>query len=154
MSRLHKIPESVLVVIHTPALDVLLIRRTDAGTWQSVTGSRDAPDEPFVQTAIREVAEETGIDCGPGSPLHTGLTDWHLENIYDIYPAWLAPLPAGRHAQHRACVWPADTRGHGHTPVRCGTHRIPVAALAGEAADTCFSPSNAEAILMLPRFLR
>ena len=26
---LHKIPESVLVVIHTPALDVLLIERAD-----------------------------------------------------------------------------------------------------------------------------
>ena len=61
MSRIHKIPESVLVVIHTPALDVLLIRRADAGTWQSVTGSKDAPDEPFVITAIREVAEETGL---------------------------------------------------------------------------------------------
>jgi dATP pyrophosphohydrolase len=37
-----KIPESVLVVIHTPALDVLLIRRADAAAfWQSVTGSKD-----------------------------------------------------------------------------------------------------------------
>ncbi|MFZ9656832.1 MAG: dihydroneopterin triphosphate diphosphatase, partial [Limnohabitans sp.] len=34
----YKIPRSVLVVIHTPALEVLLIRRVDVGTWQSVTG--------------------------------------------------------------------------------------------------------------------
>ena len=43
-----KIPQSVLVVIHTPALDVLLIERADApGFWQSVTGSKDSLDEPF-----------------------------------------------------------------------------------------------------------
>jgi dATP pyrophosphohydrolase len=58
-----KIPQSVLVVIHTPALDVLLIRRADADAyWQSVTGSKDREDEAFRDTAIREVLEETGID--------------------------------------------------------------------------------------------
>ena len=62
MARPYKIPESVLVVIHTPEREVLLIERADApGTWQSVTGSLDAPDEPRDATAWREVAEETGI---------------------------------------------------------------------------------------------
>jgi dATP pyrophosphohydrolase len=43
-SSVHKIPESVLVVIHTSDLDVLLIERADRpGFWQSVTGSLDAP---------------------------------------------------------------------------------------------------------------
>jgi len=57
---LHKIPESVLVVIHNPALDVLLIERADKpGYWQSVTGSKDEPDEPLVETCRREVFEET-----------------------------------------------------------------------------------------------
>ena len=66
MSIAYKIPESVLVVIYTPALDVLLIKRADASDfWQSVTGSKDALEESFVQTAVREVFEETGIDCGP-----------------------------------------------------------------------------------------
>ena len=61
-ARPPKIPESVLVVIYTPALDVLLIERADApGFWQSVTGSKDAVDEPLASTAMREVAEETGI---------------------------------------------------------------------------------------------
>ena len=42
MARPFKIPESVLVVIHTPQREVLLIERADApGTWQSVTGSLD-----------------------------------------------------------------------------------------------------------------
>ena len=41
----YKIPESVLVVIHTPDLQVLLIERADRpGYWQSVTGSLDAED--------------------------------------------------------------------------------------------------------------
>ena len=61
--RPYKLPESVLVVIHTEALDVLLIRRTGGdGHWQSVTGSKDWLGEPFEMTARREVAEETGID--------------------------------------------------------------------------------------------
>ena len=152
MSRIHKIPESVLVVIHTPALDVLLIRRADAGTWQSVTGSKDAPDEPFVITAIREVAEETGIDCTHGSALHAGLRDWGLENVYDIYPRWLHRYPPGvtRNTEHvfglQVPVGTAITLNpREHTAWRW----LPWQA----AADECFSPSNAEAILMLPRFI-
>lgn len=152
MSRIHKIPESVLVVIHTPALDVLLIRRADAGTWQSVTGSKDAPDEPFVTTAIREVAEETGIDCTHGSALHAGLRDWGLENVYDIYPRWLHRYPPGvtRNTERvfglQVPVGTAITLNpREHTAWRW----LPWQA----AADECFSPSNAEAILMLPRFI-
>ena len=35
------------------------------GFWQSVTGSLDREDEPFVGAAIREVHEETGIIAEP-----------------------------------------------------------------------------------------
>ena len=57
-----KIPESVLVVIHTPELEVLMIERADKpGYWQCVTGSKDALDEPLDVTARREVLEETAI---------------------------------------------------------------------------------------------
>ena len=62
----HKlqIPESVLVVIHTPEQEVLLLERADRpGFWQSVTGSKDSQDEDLRLTAIREVQEETGIDA-------------------------------------------------------------------------------------------
>lgn len=153
MSRPFKIPESVLVVIHTPALDVLLIRRADAGTWQSVTGSKDAVDEPFRLTAVREVAEETGLACGPGSALQHGLHDWQLENVYDIYPRWLPRYGPGvtRNTEHVFGLQvPAGTairlNPREHTELRWLPWR--------EAADACFSPSNAEAILLLPRFLR
>jgi 8-oxo-dGTP pyrophosphatase MutT (NUDIX family) len=58
----YKIPESVLVVIHSADQYVLLIERADQpGFWQSVTGSKDALDEPLSETARREVEEETGI---------------------------------------------------------------------------------------------
>ena len=62
MSKPWKIPVSVLVVIHTPDLRILLLERTDhPGWWQSVTGSQEA-GETLVETAAREVREETGLD--------------------------------------------------------------------------------------------
>jgi dATP pyrophosphohydrolase len=140
----------VLVVIHTPASEVLLIRRADAsGYWQSVTGSKDRESEQFEETARREVLEETGIDArGPGCALR----DWGLENVYDIYPRW----------QHRYA--PGVTRNTERVFGLRVPAGMPVALNPREhtafqwlpwraAADACFSPSNAEAILMLPGFL-
>jgi dihydroneopterin triphosphate diphosphatase len=149
MHRPFKIPQSVLVVIHTPALDVLLVNRTDTpGFWQSVTGSKDTEDEPFEETASREVMEETGIDCAHGT-----LTDWQLENFYDIYPKYLhryAPgITQNREHVFGLCVphgTPVTLNPREHTAHRWLPYR--------EAADACFSPSNAEAILMLPQFTR
>ncbi len=151
-----KIPESVLVVIHTAALDVLLIRHADVAPdaqpfWQSVTGSKDFLDEALELAAAREVFEETGIDCGPGSVLAPMLRDWQLQNIYDIYPQW------------RERYAPGITRNTEHLFGLCVPERI-VPTLASrehidwkwlpfrDAADACFSPSNAEAILLLPQF--
>ncbi|MBC5765375.1 dihydroneopterin triphosphate diphosphatase [Ramlibacter albus] len=148
-TRPFKIPHSVLVVIHTPALEVLLINRADSpGYWQSVTGSKDHEDEPLEATAVREVREETGIDCAIGT-----LTDWQLENVYDIYPKYL----------HRYA--PGVTRNREHVFGLCVPAGTPVALNPREhtayrwlpyleAADACFSPSNAEAILLLPQFTK
>jgi dihydroneopterin triphosphate diphosphatase len=149
MSKPYKIPESVLVVIHTPALDVLLINRTDMpGHWQSVTGAKDSEDEVFEDTAVREVREETGIDCHIGT-----LADWNLENLYDIYPHYLHRYAPGvtRNREHVfGLTVPAGTpvtlNPREHTAYQWLPYR--------QAADTCFSPSNAEAILMLPTFTR
>ncbi len=154
MSRAFKIPQSVLVVIHTPALDVLMIRRADSPSdfWQSVTGSKDAVDEPLGQTAWREVGEETGIDCRPGSALAGGLLDWHLENVYTIYPHWLHRYAPGvtHNTEHlfSLCVpsgTPIQLSPKEHTHHRWLPYQ--------EAADLATSASNAEAILNLPRFL-
>ena len=149
----HKIPESVLVVIHTAALDVLLIERADRpGFWQSVTGSKDRADEPLVETAVREVEEETGIVVGSDAVPLAQLRDWGLSNVYEIYPVW----------RHRYA--PGVTHNTEHvfglrvpegTPVRLAPreHLRHAWLPWREAADRCFSPSNAEAILQLPRFI-
>lgn len=145
-NRPYKIPLSVLVVIHTPALEVLLIRRADASRhWQSVTGSKETEDEPFERTARREVHEETGIDAAIGR-----LSDWGMENVYDIWPKYLHRYPPGvtRNREHvfGLCVpagTPVTLNPREHTEWRWLPWRV--------AADECFSPSNAEAILQLPR---
>lgn len=154
MARPHKIPESVLVVIHSPALDVLLIERADApGTWQSVTGSKDHEDEAFDETAIREVAEEAGIVVGSTQVPREALRDWNLRNVYEIFPAWRHRYAPGvtRNTEHVfGLTVPRDTpivlAPREHLAWRWLPWR--------EAADCCFSFSNAEAILQLPRFAR
>jgi dihydroneopterin triphosphate diphosphatase len=145
--RPFKIPLSVLVVIHTADLGVLLINRADTpGHWQSVTGSKDREDEPFAETAAREVMEETAIDCATGR-----LVDWNLENVYDIYPHYLHRYAPGvtrnRERVFGLCVpagTPVTLNPREHTAYQWLNWR--------QAADLCFSPSNAEAILMLPEF--
>ena len=154
-TRPPKIPESVLVVIHTPALDVLLIERADQpGFWQSVTGSKDSADEDWATTAMREVAEETGILIGstavPQGVPAAALRDWGLRNRYEIYPVWrhrYAPGVTHNTEQVFGLAVPAGT------PVRLSPREhLQYAWLPWrEAADRCFSPSNAEAILHLPR---
>lgn len=148
----YKIPASVLVVIHTPALEVLLIKRADAENfWQSVTGAKDRLDESFRETAVREVLEETGIDCGPGSLLADGLRDWQLENVYEIYPRWRHRYAPGvtRNTEHLFGLQvPAGTAVTLNPREHTAWRWLPWC----EAADACFSPSNAEACLLLPQF--
>jgi len=160
----YKIPESVLVIIHTLELDVLLIERADkAGYWQSVTGAKDSEQEPLIDTAVREVWEETGIVVAKSAALEeTGsapnvvpminLRDWQLSNVYEIYPVW----------RHRYA--PEITHNTEHVFGLQVPRKIPVRLAPREhvdycwlpyreAADKCFSPSNAEAILQLPKHL-
>jgi len=144
----YKQPVSALVVIYTAALDVLLLERADyPGYWQSVTGSRDG-DETLRETAIREVAEETGLDA-----TRYVLTDWQLQNVYDIYPKWL----------HRYA--PGTTHNTEHVfglqlPQQVPVQLAPREHLSclwlpwSEAADKVFSPSNRAAILQLPEHIR
>ena len=81
MTTAYKIPRSVLVVIHTPDLQVLMMERAGwTGFWQSVTGSVASESEPLRDTAIREVREETGLDT-----LRYELLDWGIENRFEIF---------------------------------------------------------------------
>jgi dihydroneopterin triphosphate diphosphatase len=144
LPRPWKTPVSTLVVIHTAALEVLLLERADKpGFWQSVTGSQDA-GETLAETAAREVLEETGIDTSRFS-----LEDWQVENVYEIYAVW----------RHRYA--PGVTHNTEHVfslevpagePVRLAPreHLQAVWLPWMQAAAKVFSWSNRQAILMLP----
>ena len=74
-------PESVLVIIHTVALDCLLLERlVPVGFWQSVTGSLGWDETP-AEAAAREVREETGLVPDP-------LRDAGITRSFPILPAW------------------------------------------------------------------
>jgi dATP pyrophosphohydrolase len=143
LEKTWKIPVSTLVVVHTPALDVLLIERADRpGYWQSVTGSQE-PGETLAQTAAREVGEETGIVARPED-----LRDWQVQNAYEIFPIW----------RHRYS--PGVTHNTEHVFSLCIPEGTPIRLAPGEhiayrwlpfvaAAEEVFSWSNRQAILLL-----
>ena len=149
-----KVPVSVLVVIHDPRLQVLLIERAgQPGFWQSVTGSLDTPDEAPVAAALREVEEETGIVPTARQLAAGALCDWKLCNVYEIYPLWRHRYAAGvwKNLEHVFSLQvPAAL------PVRLAEreHRAALWLPWEQAAARCFSASNAQAIRQLPRRLR
>lgn len=139
----YKTPISVLVVIHTPNLQVLLLERTDhPGYWQSITGSQHR-GETLIQTAKREISEETGLDA-----TSFVLTNWNFLNKYEIFQEW-----RWRYA-------PEVSQNTEHTFGLLVPEPIPVTVSAREhlsygwfpqkeAAEKVFSWSNAEAIRKL-----
>jgi dATP pyrophosphohydrolase len=139
-----KIPVSVLVVIHTPALEILLIERAARpGYWQSVTGSIDRLDEPLEDAARREVFEETGIDAAPER-----FVRWNLMRTFEIYPHW----------RHRFA--PGTTHNDEHMFSLDVPAPVPVTLAPQEhtawqwlpwreAMEKCFSWTNRDAIKLL-----
>lgn len=139
-----KIPVSTLVVIHTAALEVLLLERADhPGYWQSVTGSQHE-GESLRDTAIREVGEETGLDAA-----RYELAAWNLQNVFEIYPVWRHRYAPGitHNTEHVFGL-----RLPGPLPVRLAPREHLASAWLPwqEAAEKVFSWSNRRAILMLP----
>jgi len=144
----YKIPVSVLVVVHTPGLEVLLLERADwPGFWQSVTGSIEHEGESLAETAAREVREETGIDA-----TRYRLADWKLQNRFEIFK------------KRRSRYAPGITHNLEHVfgltvPERLEISLAPSEHTAcqwlswREAAATCLSWSNRDAILLLPEKL-
>jgi dATP pyrophosphohydrolase len=141
----YKIPVSTLVVVYTPALDVLLIERADYPEhWQSVTGSRE-PGETLAQTATRELREETGIDADA----YGGVVDWRMQNDFEIFKQWSGRYPPGttHNTEHvfalrvparvPVTLAPREHLRHAWLPWR-------------EAAARCFSWTNRAAIEALP----
>ncbi len=139
-----KVPESVLVVIHSAAGDVLLLERADhPGFWQSVTGSRAALDEPLRATCAREVAEETGFVAAADV-----FDDWRLTHRYAIYPHWRRRYAPGvtHNTEHVFGLRVAEA----FTPQLAPREHIAFRWLPWrDAADACFSWTNAQAIRRL-----
>lgn len=146
MPTVYKIPRSVLVVVHTPDLQVLMMERAGwKDFWQSVTGSLAHENELLRETAIREVREETGIDAN-----RYDLRDWGIENRFEIF------------RRHRSRYAPGVTHNLEHvfslevpdgTPVRLD----PAEHLSfrwlpyRQAAALTLSWTNRDAILGLPQ---
>ena len=141
----HKIPVSTLVVVHTAALEVLLLERADhPGYWQSVTGSQDAGETLRRDGAARgrrgdrhwtprSTSCRTGtcrtcsrsIPCG-AQRYAPGVTH-NTEHVFGLRVPQALPVRV-EPREHLAAQW---------LPWR-------------EAAERVFSWSNRRAILMLP----
>jgi dihydroneopterin triphosphate diphosphatase len=141
-----KQPVSVLVLVHTQDLRVLLLERADFPEhWQSVTGSCE-PGEPLAHAAVRELAEETGIDASAFG----GVVDWQQSNDFEIFTQWRHRYPPGtthntEHVFGLTVPGPVDVRLNPREHLR---HTwLPWR----EAAARCFSWTNRMAIEALPR---
>lgn len=143
-----KRPESVLVIIHTPDWQVLLLRRLrPPGFWQSVTGSLEAGESPRA-AAVREVGEETGIAVRPEA-----LLDWQRRNRFLIRDEWRARYAPGvtHNVEHVfSLAVPPDC------PVRLAPdeHDALCWLPHTEAAARVFSWTNRDAVLALPQRAR
>ncbi|UCV29166.1 dihydroneopterin triphosphate diphosphatase [Ferribacterium limneticum] len=142
-----KQPISVLVVIHTPKLDVLVLERAaHPGFWQSVTGSREG-SEALIDTARREVLEETGIGAATEH-----FVDWSIINTYEIFSEWRHRYPPGitHNTEH---VFSLQVPQRIDITTAPDEHRSWQWLPWLQAAELCFSWSNRDAILMLPQRL-
>ena len=139
-----KLPESVLVVVHTAALEVLLMERAaNPGFWQSVTGSRELDDPDLLATARRELLEETGLSLGM-------LTDWRLANRYEIWPQWRARYaPDVTHNTEHVFGFRVDSPTV--ATLDPAEHIAQLWLPWQEAITKVFSPTNREAIGQLPQ---
>lgn len=147
MSPPYKQPESILLLIHTPDLQILLIERAlHPGYWQSVTGSREG-SEALIDTARRELHEETGLSAGAGE-----IQDWHLANRFEILEQWRHRYAPGvthnlEHVFSLCLPAPLEVR------LAPDEHRAQCWLPWQDAAEKCFSWTNQDAILMLAQRL-
>ena len=139
-----KLPLSVLVVVHTPEMEVLLLERAQRpGFWQSVTGSLDRPDEPFEAAAARELREETGLAASTGR-----LRRWNVAYTFEIYAQWRHRFAPGvtHNTEH---LFSFELERPAPVTLAPEEHTASTWLPWREAARKCFSWSNRDAILMV-----
>lgn len=142
-TRTWKRPVSVLVLVHTRQPDILLLERAShPGYWQSVTGSQEDHEDPRA-TAVRELAEETGILARPEA-----LVDWRLCNRFEIFPEWRHRYGPGvtENTEH---VFSLMLPGQAPVQVAAEEHLASLWLPWQAAATKVFSWTNRDAILML-----
>jgi len=142
----YKLPISTLVLVHTPDLRVLLLERADyPGFWQSVTGSQE-PGETLEQPAVRDLAEEPGIEAAA----YGGVVDWKRTNEYEIFPRWRHRYPPGttHNTEHVFSLRVPEPIDVSLAPKEHLSH---IWLPWNEAAPKCSSWSNRQAIEELPQ---
>lgn len=147
--RIYKRPESVLVVVYTRNGKVLLMRRADHPEfWQSVTGSMEWGDEQPAETAVRELREETGIRISPDR-----LTDWHLQQRYEIFPQFRARYAPEVH-ENTEHFFSLELPGEQDITLSPSEHLEYVWVSFPEAIERVFSWTNRDALRHLLKHRR
>ena len=136
----YKKPESALVVLFDEHHRVLLLQRMDdASFWQSVTGALEDGEMP-IETAYREVAEETGIDA---KALGLSIANHDKQNQYVIRERWRHRYPPGtlHNIEHVFSLQVSSK-----TPITLSEHLQYEWVSKDEALARLWSPSNKEAV--------
>lgn len=154
MNTQWRIPESALIVIYNDSGQVLVLQRNDDPLfWQSVTGTREVNETPM-QTAQREVLEETGIDI---QALNYQLIDCKQTNQYEIRERWRHRYPPDTkiNTEYVFALQVADEQ-----KITLTEHSAYLWLSKPEAMAKVWSPSNraaiqdyvADALLITPEF--
>jgi len=142
----HRRPESVLVVVHTAAADILLLRRFQPFSfWQSVTGSLHSSEEA-ADAAARELQEETGLtDEGV-------LSSGGISRHFDIDPRWLDRYPPGT-IENEEFEWRYRLPSRRDIRINVDEHSAYRWCQVDEAIESVWSWTNKEALQSLRREL-
>ncbi|WP_462163166.1 dihydroneopterin triphosphate diphosphatase [Pseudoalteromonas xiamenensis] len=138
-------PLSVLVVIYKRDGDFLLIQRADDPEfWQSVTGGIEQGEKP-IDTAIRELKEETGIDA---LKLNLSVVQHSHTNSYEIRPQWRYRYAPGNYI-NTEYVFSVEVPEHITLVLNPSEHTDYIWLPQRLAAQKAWSPSNKKEIIEL-----